>query len=378
MIDTIKLAYPMNRTLYKLLSENAEKLQKVAPDGEILWEKSVVRGDCMPSHYSGLRITTRTKQDMLELGFDPRYVDTSKDVAFFEFSLQKWQSPSAYNNHNSCLENDLLALADWIKQLSAALGYVFIQDNFEVYRVDLSQNFLVFNAHPTDVIRSLELHLSRHPEAESKTERKGHMIALRSSWLGKKLYYKGQEFLDVERKKHRHIYTDAYMAGERENRNPSEMRPVSSTEIDDMMKMLRFELEFKRAYLKRYDMTKINSIVRLLPRYESEKAKYINVPVLSRGDLDGLGSFSLSAHESQLVDAVRRYGYIDAKNKFIAKYSERSFYRIKRNLVSRNIHIEALDNIEYRFQGVELFHNPEHLSFQFELAPFLEAYKKAA
>ena len=125
MIDTIKLAYPMDRTLYRLLDQNAEKLQKIAPDGEVLWEKSVVRGDCMPSHYSGLRITTRTKRDLVEMGFDPKFIDCDNDLAFFEFSLQKYQSPSAYNNHNSSVQNDLLALAEWVKQLSIALGYVF-------------------------------------------------------------------------------------------------------------------------------------------------------------------------------------------------------------------------------------------------------------
>lgn len=373
MIDTIKLAYPMDRTLYRLLNENAEKLQKIAPDGEVLWEKSVVRGDCMPSHYSGLRITTRTKRDLIEMGFDPAFIDCEKDVAFFEFSLQKYQSPSAYNNHNSSIQNDLLALAEWVKQLSTALGYIFSMERFDLYRVDLSQNFMVRNAHPRDVIRCLELHLSRNPDADSKTERTGHMVALRSNWLGKKLYYKGQEFMDVERKKHRHVYTDAYMAGERDQANPALIKPLSSSEIDDLMSMLRFELEFKRAYLKRYGMSKVISILSLVERFETEKAKYLNVPVLSRGDLD-----LLSPQENHLIDCIRRHGYVNARNMFIDRYSERTFYRIKRGLAARSIHIEALDNIEHRLSGLEVFHNPERLNFQFELAPFLEPYKQAA
>lgn len=373
MIDTIKLAYPMDRTLYRLLNENAEKLQKIAPDGEVLWEKSVVRGDCMPSHYSGLRITTRTKRDLIEMGFDPAFIDCEKDVAFFEFSLQKYQSPSAYNNYNSSVENDLLALAEWVKQLSTALGYIFVLERFDLYRVDLSQNFMVRNAHPKDVIRCLELHLSRNPEADSKTERSGHMVALRSNWLGKKLYYKGQEFMDVERKKHRHIYTDAYMAGERDNINPSLMQPLSSSEIDDLMSMLRFELEFKRAYLKRYKMAKIISITSLVERFNSEKAKYLQVPVLSRGDLN-----LMSPQETQLVDLVRVHGYQNAKNMFISHYSERSFYRNKRGLAGRSIFLESMENIENRLTGKEVFINPERLNFQFELAPFSEPYSKAA
>jgi len=327
----------------------------------------------MPSHYSGLRITTRTKLDLIELGFDPAFIKDAKDLAFFEFSLQKWQSKSAYNNHNSSPENDLIALADWVKQLSSALGYIFSLDRFELYRVDLSENFMVRNCHPRDVIRSLELHLSRNPEADSKTERSGHMVALRSNWIGKKLYYKGQEFLDIERKKHRHIYTDAYMAGERENSNPSDIKPLSSTEIDDLMSMLRFEVEFKRAYLKRYNMGKVISILSLVGRFQSEKAKYLTVPVLGRGDLN-----QLSPQENHMIDCVRRHGYINAKNIFVERYSLRTFYRIKRGLTARSIHLEALGNAEYRLTGSEIFHNPEHQDFQFELAPYAEPYRKAA
>jgi hypothetical protein len=375
MIDTIKLAYPMDKALYRLLNENAEKLQKVAPDGEVLWEKSVVRGDCMPSHYSGLRITTRTKRDLIEMGFDPDFINCDKDVAFFEFSLQKFQSPSAYNNHNSSIENDLLALADWVKQLSAALGYIFALDRFELYRVDLSQNYMIRNAHPTDVIRCMELHLSRNPEADSKTERYGHMVALRSNWIGKKLYYKGQEFMDVERKKHRHIYSDAYMAGERENLSPCLFRPLSSAEIDDLMSMLRFELEFKRSYLKRYGMTKIISITSLVERFNNEKTKFINVPVISRGEID-----SLSPQEHQLIDCIRVHGFQAGKFNFINRYSERTFYRIRRSLQARSIpiHLEAMENMENRLTGQNVFFNPERHAFQFDLAPFLEPFKKAA
>ena len=307
------------------------------------------------------------------MGFNPDFINCEKDVAFFEFSLQKWQSPSAYNNHNSSVHNDLLALAEWVNQLSIALGYVFSLDNFELYRVDLSQNFKVLNCHPRDVIRCLELHFSRNPESDSKIERTGHMIALRSNWIGKKLYYKGQEFMYVERKKHRYVYSDSYMSGESENSNPLELQPLSSTEIDDLMSMVRFELEFKRAYLKRYNMGKVISILSLVERFESEKAKFLNVPVLARGDLN-----LLSPLENHLIDCVRVNGYVNAKNMFIDRYSLRSFYRVKRGLSARSIHLEALENIEYRLQGLNIFHNPERLNFQFELAPFLEPYKKVA
>ncbi|QEM68244.1 hypothetical protein FO488_08755 [Geobacter sp. FeAm09] len=371
MIDTIKLAYPLDRKLNLLLEQSAERLQKISPDGEILWEKSVVRGDCMPSHYSGLRITTRQAKDLLDLGFAVKDDTSSKDVAFFEFSLQKWQSPSAYNNKNTSLETDLLALHRWIHSLSIALGYDFTPERFAIYRVDLSQNFLMLNASPVDYLRVLELRLSKHPTSDERTERKGHMIALRSSWVGKKLYYKGQEFLDVERKKHKHLYSDKYCADDAQVDRCSELVPLSPSEIDDLMRMVRFELEFKRHYLTRYQMDKIKDIPKLVERFDNEKAKYIDIPILVKGEIRGV--LALSAHENQIIELVRRFGLKEAKNQYTAHKSERSWYQHKRNLASRNIHLEALDNIEYRYTGLEIFHNPEQLKFQMQLAPFQEA-----
>lgn len=376
MIDTIKLAYPLDRKLFYLLEEGAERLQKISPDGEVLWEKSLTRGDFMPSHYSGLRVTTRRKVDMINVGFSN--VDNIRDLAFFEFSLQKWQSPSAYNNKNTSIETDVAALQSWIFSLSSALGYDFMPELFSLYRVDLSQNFIVMNAAPSDYLRTLELRLSRHPDSDNKVERNGHMIALRSKWVGKKIYYKGQEFLDVEKKKHRYVYSDAYCAGEKENTNPCGLVPLSSDEINDLMRMVRFEIEFKREYLKRYDMEKITDIRKLVDRFTNEKDKYINVPVLVKGELRGM--LALSPMENLIVESVRRHGLQEAKNQYMFRYSERSWYRNKRNLAARNIHLEALDNIEYRYSGLEIFFNPEQLNFQLELAPFQDEieYREAA
>lgn len=376
MIDTIKLSYPLDLTLYRLLEDNSERLQKISPDGEILWEKSVNRGDFMPSHYSGLRVTTRRVKDLRDAGFIIK--NSVKDVAFFEFSLQKFQSPSAYNNKNTTIETDMDALGCWINNLASALGYEFQIERFDVYRVDLSQNYIMNNASPKDFLRSIELTLSRHPESDNRTERNGNMIALRSSWLGKKIYYKGQEFLDVEKKKHRYIYSDAYCGGDKETANTTGLVPLTASEIDDLMRMVRFEIEFKRHYLARYDMEKIKDIPRLLERFETERNKYINIPVLVKGEFTGV--LALSPLENMIVDCVRRFGLKEAKNQYLSRYSERSWYRNKRNLASRNIHLEALDNIEYRYTGLEIFHNPEQISFYMELAPFqeIDGFQQAA
>lgn len=369
MIDTIKLAYPLDRELFHLLESKSERLQKLSPDGELLWEKSVVQGNCLPSHYSGLRVTTRRSED-LNSGFRGKSV--LQDLAFFEFSLQKWQSPSAYNNMNSHLETDLEALAVWIRELSKVLGYIFNPELFTLFRVDLSRNYLLMNAKPADYLRSLELRFSRHPDSELRMSRTGSGVFLRSNWMGKKIYHKGQEFMDVERKK-RKIYSVAYMAGERLESGElaieaydDKIVPLSPDEISDMMRMLRFECEYKNHFLNRYAFKTINDIGLLKERFESEAAKFMNIPVLIQGDS------RLNAREEQVINLVRRVGYQEAKNIFISKHSRPTWYRIQQDLKKQSIHLEALDNIEYRFKGTEMFINPEALHFQLVVAPFQE------
>lgn len=373
MIDTIKIGYPMNGTLYRLLQDRAERLQKISPDGDILWERSVVRGDCMPSHYSGLRITTRTQRDLLEMGLPSDFLDTSRDMAFFEFSLQKWQSPAAYNNNNSSIENDVEALKAWIRQLSIALDYVFSFDLFELYRVDISENFLLTSCNPTAFIRSLELHLSRHSTSDSRLERYGHMVALRSSWLGKKLYYKYQEFMDVERKKRASVYTPAYIAGESSFALDSDFVPLSHDEICNLTRMVRFELEFKRAYLKRYAMGKLIHLYHLVPRFKLEVDSFLTVPVIESNILD-----SLSAQQRSLISYVQDNGYVVGRDKYISKYSKTSFYRIKQSLLAYSINLDALENINVRSSLAELAAKSEKIDFQLVLAPSYEPYLKAA
>ncbi len=375
MIDTLKVSYPLDRRLAVLLDEKSERLQKVSPDGEVLWEKSVVRGNCMPSHYSGLRITTRKKKDLLDMGFINLQESNLPDVAFFEFSLQKYQSPSAYNNKNTDLDVDIQAFYVWVSALSSALEYDFLIAQFELQRVDFSRNYLIQNSTVLDFLRSLELTFSRHPTADTRLERKGSGLFFKSSWLGKKLYYKYQEFMDVERKKHSGIYTEKRLSGVAELDAYCDFQPLTCAEIDELTRMVRFEIEFKQHYLKRYSVKKIDDVINLLDRFNIEKEKYMEVPLLTKGDL--CSSLGLTAAQHQIIDMVRRYGFKEARNQYIQLKSLRSWQRNKSELSAKHIHLEALDNREYRSM-TDIFHNPEVLNFQLELAPFQDEFKKAA
>ena len=372
MVDTIKIAYPLTGTLYRLLEDRSERLQKISPDGEILWQRSVVLGDCMPSHYSGLRITTRTRRDLIDMGFNPDFIDTESDLAFFEFSLQKYQSPSAYNNYNSSIENDILALRHWITELSAALDYVFSFDNFTLYRCDLSENSQLINCYPPHFIRSHELHFSRHPESDSRLQRHNTSVSLRSSWIGKKIYYKYQEFMDVERKKHFSVYTPAYLAGETDLERASDIQftPLTLEEIKHLSSMVRFEIEFKRAYLKRYNMCKLINILDLVPRFYAEKEKFFNVPLITNDQLS-----TMTLQERSLVSLVQDFGYQSGKAQFLNHYSARYFYKLKKSLLARGIDLDSLENMKNRAAVKDLVTiSQDANAFIFEQSAFYEPF----
>lgn len=375
MIDTIKLSYPLTDNLYRLIDERSERLQKISPDGDVIWERSFLSGESMPSHYSGLRISTRTRRDLIEMGFNPDFIDTDNDLAFFEFSLQKWQSPSAYNNYNSSLDNDLMALRSWVKDLSFALGFVFSFDLFRLYRVDLSRNLFLYQCYPPVFIRSLELHFSKHPDSDARLSRHNTSVALRSNWIGKKIYHKYQEFIDKEVPKHRSVYTNAYLAGETDFERPDGclFDPLTLSEIKDLSSMVRFELEFKRAYLKRYDMCKIIDITKLLDRFNTEIDKVFNVPLITD---DKLATITLQ--ERSLVSLVQDFGYNGGKSAFLQNYSTRYFYKIKKSLLSRGIDLDNIENLKNRASVKDLATLSEQAQFRFDHAHYYEPFLSRA
>lgn len=383
MIDTIKLAYPLTRELRLLFDKYTERLQRISPNGEIEWEQKKVRleHDDFTSSYSGLRIFLREISDCLDLGFPAEFFNSSvkriKSLVFFEFSLQKWQSPSAYNNLNTTLQTDLNALSRWISELSLALNYDFVEDDFILYRVDLSRNFNLLNCSPPQYFRCAEIHFSNHPSADGKHDKIGYCLAHRSpGYLTKKIYWKGSEFNDVERKKRREVYTPSYIAGDFHYPCTGPFVPLRPDQIDDLQRMIRFEMEFRRAYLEKNEMRKIIDIIKLLPRFEKESKKYFTVPLIVKGQV--IAQLDLSPSESMVIDMVRRFGLKGGKQEFLKIRKLRQWYNIKKDLSSKSIYLESLDNHEYRYHGTEIFVNPEVLAFQFEESAYSDDLRATA
>lgn len=347
MIDTIKVAYPVFPELVNLIEANMSRLVKLSPSGEVEWEKAWCHIE-LPSHYDGLRVTLLDGKGLRNQGFT-----NAKSLVMFEFSLQKWQSETGYNNRNTSIYDDLQAFNCWIAELDDVLCYKFEKDLFELYRVDLSQNYLLMGETSIEeYLRALHVKFSRHPNGENVTKYKGS-IHYGSSWISKKMYSKWQEFQDVERKKKKNVYTDQYLHNERKlyilndqgdrelikNNDvsimPNGKRALSPEEVMEMLRMMRFEMGFKRTYLQKHEILKVNDIPVLLGKYEEDKLRYMTVQKLGTG-------LRLSPAEYYVVDLCKRYGVNGAKAEYLKTRKERSWYMIKRSLIQKGVYIEAI------------------------------------
>ncbi len=357
MIDTIRLAYLADSKLIKIVNERSDKLIKVSLNGEVLWQKGFMKDD-LPSHFGGLRIAHIEQSALIQQGFK-----NARDLIQFEFSLQKWQSETGYNNRNTTLEHDLFIIPDWVYVLSKELDYDFVLDLFELYRVDMAQNWLLQGV--TSVIEFMEclkVKFSQH-EKSGRPQTYDGTIFYGSSWISKKMYWKHKEFQDIERKKKPHLYRIKEEGASQFNfkefkKQKSETsvgadnlkggvfmsdrvgfdgkRALNQEEIDGMLRMLRFELGYKRAYLERHKIIRIADIPNILAHFEEEKNKYLlSVKKIGPG-------LRLKPAEYMMLDLVKRYGVDGAKCEFLKERTSRTWERHKKSLVSKGIYLQSI------------------------------------
>lgn len=339
LIDTIRLSYPASETLIKIFDKYSERLQKLSPDGEILWEKTYCQ-NALPSSFSGLRVNLQLASDMQAQGFN-----TKRNLIFFEFSLQKYQSDTGYNESNTTLENDIDVLKNWVRLLTWMLDYDFVENLFELYRVDIATNFILECGSIPEFLRSLELKFSRHVNGEKKLMRFDGALQYASRWIGKKLYHKLPEFFSSNGyfKKHKDFYN--LLAGgadmEKIRALNGGKRLLTDDEMTTLGRTLRFEVEFRRMYLKKHNITKIVDLVQLKERFEKEKQHYMTSKKLTEG-------LTLSPSEYYVVELCKRHGPTEAKNEYLKTRKERTWYHTKKQLIGKGVYIDSILNQEWR------------------------------
>lgn len=337
MIDTLRLAYPADPRIIALFDEYTERLQKISPDGEVLWERAFCQAS-LPSSFSGLRVMIQQASELKKQGFE-----NARSLIFFEFSLQKWQSETGYNNKNTSLEDDIYLLHGWIGCLSFMFDYDFRPELFEFYRVDLAVNYILENGSVPDYLRSLEIKFSRHENGEKKIMRFDGALQYGSRWIGKKLYHKFGEFNKNYFNQHKDLYRLYHegtpMSEIKEMNNGK--RILAEDEIMELSRMLRFEVEFRRMYLHRNKILKIADIHKLSERFKQEQETFMTCRAVPE-------SATLSDSEYRVIDLCKRYSYSEAKRRYVEEKSTRSWYRTKAALASKGVRLEAIVNADWR------------------------------
>lgn len=339
MIDTIRLRYPLTEPIAERLYKRQTVMQRVSPSGEIEWQKGFVQ-QALPSHFEGLRITTMTPRETAKNGW--RFLEPS---VFFEFSLQKWLSESGYNNRNTDIDFDLQGMRLWVAVLSDELDYLFDYNEFVPNRVDLAQNYELLNGSPLDYLRSLELRMSRHPNGEN-IDRYKNTVFYGSRYMSKKIYWKWGEFKDIELPKRRGKYNDGYL----ETGVPTvyiephkypEKRGLTFEELQQMKKILRFEIGYKRMKLKHDGINNIDAIKGLVVDFEEQRKRYLTVQRLREGH-------GLTGSQYEVIDLVKRYGLQGAKLEYMKHRTERAWRKARSKIEERGIFLESVINEEYR------------------------------
>lgn len=337
MIDTIRLAYLADPRIIALFDQYTERLQKISPDGEILWEKSFCQAS-LPSSFSGLRVMLQQASELKKQGFE-----NARSLILFEFSLQKWQSETGYNNKNTSLDDDIFALNGWIGCLSFIFNYDFRPEFFELYRVDLSVNYILENGSVPDYLRSLELKFSRHENGEKKIMRFDGALQYGSRWIGKKLYHKFGEFNKNYFNEHKDLYRlyhEGTPMSEIKTMNNGK-RILCEDEIMELSRMLRFEVEFRRMYLHKNKISRIADLSKLSERFGLEQNTFMSCSAIPE-------SVTFTDSEYRVIDLVKRHAYCEARRRYLETKSRASWYRVKAALVSKGVRLEAIVNAEWR------------------------------
>lgn len=344
-LDTTKWSYPLTDELLERLKSRAHRLASFSPDGLVIWDKHYVC-DSLPSSFSGLRVSWQLKSDFV----DKLFIKGVEDLAFFEFSLCKWLSPHGYNSVNYSIEYDIQGLYRWINGISEVLGMCLCPLLFRPKRLDFAQNYTLTG----DIklyMRSLELKMSQYQDADTKLSRYGSGVKYQSSWVGKKIYHKYQEWWDVERPKHK-FYKDLYKFEAQNHFVLNDFATVNEingkrymtlAEVMAMSNMIRYESEFKGPFLRRAGIKFIHDIPKLLPRFNSDKLKYMSACKINP-------DVCLTPTQIGVIELVKRLGVQAGKSEFMRTRTSRYWFKLRNQLIAKGIHLESLDNPEYRLR----------------------------
>jgi len=331
MIDTIRFRIPLNPVRSEFFNIISTKIQHISPTGSIILE--YMRFKPIP-------------EDELTTQFRHIYIKKNSTYLVFEFSLNKMiearKSGVRLNHHNYPLLLDIAYLKAFINDLNKIkvpmvnedTGEVIYEkmnirfDEIELMKIDMGFNYRV-NTNitlTTHLFEILHIHLGRFSSLTTEKFRGG--LFHKSNYKTIKFYSKYEDLKEQLRK---------YNAITEEDIKEKELLKRELPKVKDIV---RFEISYKRKYLKNKGITfiNINKLYTLKREFMEEMGKIINLMQYKKEKKRQ----KLTIHEKYLIYLCNKHGYANAKEIFMKEKSKRSFYRIQKSLLTKGINIKSL------------------------------------
>ncbi len=356
MIDTIRFRIPkdpIRSAFFKLIST---KVQHISPTGFVILE--YMRFKPIPDN----ELTTQ---------FRHIYIKETSTHLIFEFSINKMiearKSGIRLNHNNYPLLLDIAYLKAFINDLNKIKVPIINEDTGEVIykkmdiklneielmKIDIGFNFKVKTniALTTHLFEILHIHLGRFSSLTTEKFRGG--LFHKSNYKTIKFYSKYEDLKEQLRKFNTLTNEDI------------KEKELLRSALDSVKDIVRFEISYKKKYLKNKGIAfiNINKLYKLIKEFKEEMEKIINLMQYKKDKKKQ----HLTIYEKYLIFLCNKHGYANAKEIFIKEKSKRTFYRVQKTLLKKGINIKSLSPEICNKLDLDFFE--EDFPFYIELVP---------
>ncbi len=343
MIDTIRFRFPLNDIREAFFKQISTTYMQVSPSGKIINE--YLRFKPIP-------------EDELTTQFRHKFISINRDFLVIEFSLHKMINDIVNNirlNHNNFpLPVDISFFLSFINSINKfpvevvnnETGEIEIKSinltlkEIEIMKIDYGINFeLETNINFTgNIFEFIHIHLGRIANLTTEKYRGG--IFHKSEYKAIKLYSK---FEDVK-----HQIKQMRLSSDVEDlKDKEKFKEI----LPSLKNIYRFEISYKKKCLnkKSIGIFSVNGLYKLKKDFESDMEKIINLTEFKKIKKKQ----RLTLKERELLSLVKKYGYTNAREKFLQEFSRPTFYRVQKQLKEKGINLKNISPEIYYKYNVE-------------------------
>ena len=331
MIDTIRFRFPLNDTRKAFYEQISTTFYQVAPNGKIISE--YLRFKPIP-------------EDELTSQFRHKFISISAHHIIIEFSLHKMINSIVndirLNHNNFPLPVDISFFLSFINSINKfpvevvnnETGEIEIKSinltlkEIEIMKIDYGINFRIDTNIPyvSNLFELIHIHLGRVAKLTTEKYRGG--LFHKSSYKALKFYSKFEDVKEQIKKLNSYDVEDI--------KDKKKFKDI----LPDLENLYRFEISYKKKCLnaKNIGFFNINDIYKLKKEFEEEMSKIINLTQFKKAKK----KYKLNYKEKEIISLIKKFGYSNAREKFIQEFSRPTFYRTQKSLREKGINLKNI------------------------------------